>query len=83
MQELNSQSPEGEIVMLPIPPDYVNVQLLGHNTWNPNDSLLGSQAYVIPIPIAKKKLIAKVHGQQIQAKVHALELGFAITLYKL
>ena len=37
MQELVSQSPEGEIIMLPIPPDCVNVQLLEHTTWNPND----------------------------------------------
>ena len=41
------------------------------------------EAYVIPIPIAKKKLIARIRGHRIWAKVHALELGFAITFYKL
>ncbi len=82
IQDLLSLSPEGESIMLPIPPDFVNVELDGHTTWNPNDSLLGDRLYVIPVPIARKKLIVKVRGQQIQAKVHAVELGFSITFYK-
>ena len=83
MQQLISMAPDDEIVMLPIPPDYVNVQINGQTTWDPNDSLLGSEAYVIPVPIAKKRLIVKVRGQNILAKLPALELGFAITYYKL
>jgi hypothetical protein len=47
------------------------------------DSLLEAEAYVIPISIAKKRLIIKVRGQQFQAKVHAVDLGFAITFYKI
>ncbi len=69
--------------MLPIVPDFLNVELQGFTNWDPNDSLLGAEAYVIPIPIAKKRLIIKVRGQQFQAKVHAVDLGFAITLYKI
>ena len=83
MQDLISQSPDGEVVKLPITPTYVNVQLLGHSLWNPQHSLLGSEAYVIPIGIAKKKISVKVRGSVIPAKVHGLELGFSVTLHKL
>jgi hypothetical protein len=83
MQEILSMAPDNEIVMLPIPPDYVNVQIHRQTTWDANDSLLGSEAYVIPVPIAKKRLIVKVRGQNILAKVPALEVEFAITYYKL
>jgi hypothetical protein len=82
MQDLLSRSWE-RVEVLPIVPDFLNVELQGFTTWDPNDSLLGAEAYVIPIPIAKKRLIIKVRGQQFQAKVHAVDLGFAITFYKI
>jgi hypothetical protein len=72
-----------QVVMLSISPDYANLELHWFTTWDPNDSLLRAQAYVIPVPIAKKRLTIKVWGQQFQAKVHAVELGFAITFYKI
>ena len=83
MQDIISHSGDRVINMVPIPPDFLNVEPQGFTTWDPNDSLLGAEAYVIPIPIAKKRLIIKVRGQQFQAKVHAVDLEFAITFYKI
>ena len=48
--------------MLPIPPDYLYVELKGFTAWEPNDSLLEAEAYVIPIPIAKKREKAHYQG---------------------
>ena len=70
MQQFISMAPDDEIVMLTIPPDYVNVQINGQTTWDPNDSLLGSEAYVIPVPIAKKRLIVNV-GERARLPVAA------------
>jgi hypothetical protein len=82
VQNLLSWSRE-RVDVLPIFPDFLNVELQGFKTWDPNDSLLGAEAYVTPVPIAKTRLTIKVWGQQIQAKVHAVEIGFSITFYKL
>ena len=38
---------------------------------------------MIPIPLARKNHVIKLNSQKIQAKFHALELGFAVTYYKL
>ena len=82
MQQLINNANRGEIVILPIPPDFINVRLDGVPHC-PSDSLFGVNGYVIPIPLARNNLKIKFNQQKIEAKVHALELGFAVTFYKL
>ena len=38
---------------------------------------------MIPIPLARKNHVVKLSSQKIEAKFHALELGFVVTFYKL
>jgi hypothetical protein len=82
MQNLIRNATRGAIVTLPIPPDFVNVRLEGVPHCQ-SDSLLGVNDYVIPIPLARKNNVVKLSSQNIEAKFHALELGFAVTFYKL
>jgi hypothetical protein len=64
--------------MVPIVPDFLNVELQGFTTWDPNDSLLGAEAYVIPIPIAKKRLIIKVRDNNFRPRFMLLILGLQL-----
>jgi hypothetical protein len=82
MQQLINNANRGEIVILPIPPDFINVRLDGVPN-SPSDSLFGANDYVIPIPLARNNLKVKFNRQKIEAKVHAVELGFAVTYHKL
>ena len=82
MQELIRNANRGDIVVLPVPPDFVIVRLNGVPHC-PSDSLLGGNDYVIPIPFARKNLKFSFNREKLEAKVHAVELGFAVTYYKL
>jgi hypothetical protein len=54
MEQMIEQAAPAEVVLLPNPPDYVNVLIAGVTTWNASDSLLGAEAFVIPVPLSKK-----------------------------
>jgi hypothetical protein len=83
MLSLINNTPLGQVVMLPIPPNYVNVQLNGRPNCS-SDSLVGNTAYVIPVPVTStNKVDIKFGRKKYFAKNHAVELGFAITYHKL
>jgi hypothetical protein len=54
MEQKIEQAAMAQVVLLPNPPDYVNVLIAGVMTWNASDSLLGVEAFVIPVPLSKK-----------------------------
>jgi hypothetical protein len=55
MEQIIEQAALAQVVLLPNPPDYVNILIDGVTSWNDSDSLLGTEAFVIPLPLSKKK----------------------------
>jgi hypothetical protein len=82
MEQMIEHAAPDEVVLLPNFPDYVNILISGVTTWNASDSLLGTEAFVIPVIIAKKPTI-KVLDKKIPYRCPAVELGFAIIYHKL
>jgi hypothetical protein len=56
MEQMIEQAAPAEVVLLSNPPDYVKVLSAGVTTWNASDSLLGAEAFVIPVPLSKQSL---------------------------
>jgi hypothetical protein len=54
MEQMIEQAAAADLVHVSNPPDYVNVLIAGVTTWNASDSLLGAEAFVIPVPLSKK-----------------------------
>ncbi len=54
MEQLIEEAAPGHIVLLPNPPNYINILIDEVTTWDPSDSLLGAKAFVIPVPLSIK-----------------------------
>ncbi len=59
MEQMIEEAAQGQVVLLPYLLDYVNVLIDGVMTWNDSDSLLGTEAFVIPVQLSK----IKAHNQ--------------------